>query len=686
MQFRQIDATFGKLERRTLRFEPGLNVIEAPNESGKSTLAAFLRTMLYGLPTRERGTLAEKNLYAPWSGGRMQGRLALSDTAFGDITLQRDSPRANAPMSRFSATYTGTGETVSALNASDCGETLLGVPREVYERSAFIRQSGLAIDQNTELERRIAALITTGEEGASYTEASAALKKQLNLRRSNSRNGQIPTLEREIDAAQSDLAELQRLTRERTEAENELSALLDEEKAVRADLEKHALADRQARAEEKAAAERAWNEADAKTEILYRMIHDANTPAKEELEQQRAKLRALDDLSVQQREAAQRHRDAEDALRSFDSTHSADVRVAHAPIYYIGIALCLLAGFVLLWLRRTIPAAACLCAALLPLILYLTARTRAQRTAQEIARSHGELETAVQEAAAAKSVLDAAYDAQSAAILSRLGAEDLAHAGAYIDENLARYQMLAQFEREAQERQLRFELLDREKDDAPLPDGPVARPERSASELRSLLARLIPRREELQRRMDYRDGRIRAIGEADELIAALERKRAARDELQAEYDSIQLAMDALERANTTLQNRFSPELGERAAAYFAALTGGKYETVLLDRSFHALTAESGEGVAHDAAYLSQGAFDQLYLAVRLAICDMVLPQEKNVPLVLDDALMNFDDARCANALEVLLRIAQRRQILLLTCQHREAACLAGREGVHLLSL
>ena len=32
MQFRQVDATFGKLERRTLRFEPGLNVIEAPKE------------------------------------------------------------------------------------------------------------------------------------------------------------------------------------------------------------------------------------------------------------------------------------------------------------------------------------------------------------------------------------------------------------------------------------------------------------------------------------------------------------------------------------------------------------------------------------------------------------------------------------------------------------------------------
>lgn len=52
--------------------------------------------------------------------------------------------------------------------------------------------------------------------------------------------------------------------------------------------------------------------------------------------------------------------------------------------------------------------------------------------------------------------------------------------------------------------------------------------------------------------------------------------------------------------------------------------------------------------------LSQGAADQLYLAVRLAICDMVLPAEKHVPLILDDALVTFDDDRLRAALDYLL--------------------------------
>ena len=71
----------------------------------------------------------------------------------------------------------------------------------------------------------------------------------------------------------------------------------------------------------------------------------------------------------------------------------------------------------------------------------------------------------------------------------------------------------------------------------------------------------------------------------------------------------------------------------------------------------------------EALLLSQGAADQLYLALRLAICDMILPE--GVPLMLDDALVTFDDDRMAAALDYLAELSKKRQILLFTCQHRE---------------
>ena len=65
---------------------------------------------------------------------------------------------------------------------------------------------------------------------------------------------------------------------------------------------------------------------------------------------------------------------------------------------------------------------------------------------------------------------------------------------------------------------------------------------------------------------------------------------------------------------------------------------------------------------------------------------MVLPADRKSPLILDDALANFDDDRLAAALDWLLVESTSRQILLFTCQNRESVYLAGREGVHLLTL
>ena len=205
MDILHLTGTFGRLDHSELSLSPGLNVLYAPNETGKSTWGAFIRTMLYGLSTRERGPLADKNRYAPWTGAPMQGRMDL--TTHGDAcTLLRETRRAASPLGEFSCTYTGTGTPVPGITGQNAGEVLLGVPREVFERSAFIGQNALAVDQDAELERRIAALISTGEEDTSYSESYERLKKQLNARRANRSTGQIPALEQEIAQLEDALA------------------------------------------------------------------------------------------------------------------------------------------------------------------------------------------------------------------------------------------------------------------------------------------------------------------------------------------------------------------------------------------------------------------------------------------------------------------------------------------------
>lgn len=81
-----------------------------------------------------------KTAMLPGPGALMAGRVDCRWKG-RDITLMRATRRQGTPMGEFKALYAGTGDVVPDLTGQNCGETLLGVTREVYERSAFIRQS-----------------------------------------------------------------------------------------------------------------------------------------------------------------------------------------------------------------------------------------------------------------------------------------------------------------------------------------------------------------------------------------------------------------------------------------------------------------------------------------------------------------------------------------------------------------
>ena len=102
MRLKTMTAAFGRLNGQRLELSSGLNLIQAPNEGGKSTWAAFLKAMLYGIDTRDRdkkGHLADKNRYQPWSGIPMEGEITL-EWQGRDITLRR-GPRGNVPFGAF---------------------------------------------------------------------------------------------------------------------------------------------------------------------------------------------------------------------------------------------------------------------------------------------------------------------------------------------------------------------------------------------------------------------------------------------------------------------------------------------------------------------------------------------------------------------------------------------------------
>ncbi len=687
MQLRRLQATFGKLEGDTLVLSPGLNCIHAPNEAGKSTWCAFLRAMLYGLPAKARGPLADKNRYAPWSGRAMEGMLE-AETDLGVITITRQTLRPNSPMGAFRAVYTGTAETVEALTAGDCGERLTGVPLGVFARSAFISQAAMPISQDAELERRIAALVTTGEEDASYTEGLERLKKQMNRLRYH-KAGLLPQLEQEI-------AQLRAANDTAAALERQLESLRSQQASLRRRCQEAESQLARQRQSQLALAQKSL--AAAEEQVLRLEAAVQALPSQESLLQLRAAIAALAGQSDTCEEARQRAKAARRQLETAEAALSALPPPRPSPEPHVSsggvfsraapwlAALVLLAAGLLLSLRFSLAPA--LPAGILAgaAVLLFTARRRSARRARETAADppadsertrRAAAEEQVEAARAALRDAETAYEALAAALTGsekRLIRQaqafsphvaDLAGAEESADEALEQHRQLELARQEAERQRLRCAMLPPET--AVFPEETVP----AAGDVQSTLAADRAELEQLRAQEQYLLGRIQALQEEDTLSAALTEKEALRTRLQAEYDALSLAAEALSRANSQLQTRFSPALGENAAKLFAKLTKGRYNKVFLNREMDVSAGQRGSEMARDIPQLSQGTADQLYLAVRLAICDMVLPVEKQVPLILDDALAHFDDERMAAALDVLVERAQARQILLFSCHDRE---------------
>ena len=711
MKIKRLTATFGRLENETLRLEPGLNIIEAPNERGKSTWTAFLRVMLYGLNTRDRSANADKRRYLPWSGSAMQGVLE-ADTCLGDVTITRSTVRANAPMGAFSAVHTGTSEPVAGLTAAGCGEALLGVPLEVYERSAYIRQSGLAVDQNAALERRIAALITTGEEDTSYTDAADRLRRQLTRRRYN-KTGLLPQAERELEELERTAAEGRTLEESCRRWEAELEAAQAQNAALTADLRRHDQADAAQAIAQVQQARVAWEAAKAEAQQAADSLGDL--PDAEALQALRGSLDALEPVAEAVRTAEEREETAAQAMAHADEALAAHPLAGRTPeeaaalaaetgprpaLSPLGIALPLLAGAAAAavtalagggWLAAVLGLAVlavALAAFLLPLRGRQAAWDRQQETLdrqrQEAAEAYtilyekaAQARTAWRDARSARDALAASFDTNLDRCLEQVRsfapAEDLADAQRAVDTALHRQADARDARRREEAARLRWELC---RDQAPqAPAGEVERPAVSREALQARLRENAAREEDLRRQLHTAQGRLQALGDPLQLQAEAEETARRREDLQREYDAIALAQEVLDRANAELQSRFSPALGEKSAEIFTKLTGGKYNKVLLNRDMAPSAQEAGGMLPRQAALLSQGTADQLYLAVRLAICQMVLPAEQAAPILLDDALVTFDDKRLAAALDYLAELGTERQILLFTCQSREARCL-----------
>lgn len=646
MIIRKMTACFGMLQNSTLELREGLNIVFAPNESGKSTWCSFIKAMLYGIETgaREKGGVKPDKLrFAPWSGAPMAGSMDIEYEG-QRITLLRQG-RESAPMRDFSAVLTGSSAAARGIDPSAAGETLLGVSKDVFERSAFIGQGKVAVGASPELEKRISAIVQTGEESSSVTEAEERLKAAARRRRYN-KSGRLSEIEKELEEIRESLAECAREAQKGEELKKAKAEALERRDALTAKV----------------------------AEIRKGTRHDTL----EKLSESRGKVKAQEDICREiDLKLEETGRKLESGVFGEDEPHKCRERLSEdenklvslekrikkggaIAVYSVLLAVFLFVCAALVITSQYVPSALplLLCVLCILRIIYISKNCRIAKE-EKIAILAVYKCLSAQEAEKALAEHDILYSEHAAFIEKR----KLAYA-VLDDVNKTRAELEA----------------------ALLKDLDFTEGGTEAAQHTKLLEDAERALRSIREQSAAWEGRQSALKDPELLKTKLDALSSEHEKLTEEYDALMLALATLKDAGEEISHRITPKLSSLAAGIFSKLTASRYDAILLDKEFRAEARLEGDPIPRDASFLSAGTVDQLYLAVRLAICELALPPEKSCPVILDDALVNFDDERCGMALKLLAEMAKDRQFVLFTCHKREADLMRSVSGMHVAEI
>ena len=708
MRIYRMRATFGKLEDQVLELQPGMNIIEAPNEWGKSTWCAFLVAMLYGIETRARTTqaaLAEKEKYAPWSGSPMEGRMDLNWNG-RDITIERRT-KGRTPFGVFKAYETETGLEVEELTAANCGQMLLGVEKSVFTRTGFLRLNDLPVTQDEALRRRLNALVTTGDESGAGEALGAKLKELKNACRYN-RSGLLPKAEAELAALEDKQRELVRLNRDaqmigiyQEQTETYLRQLKNHQAAI---AYQNALAD-QARVR---VAERAVTDAVARRDRLEGEC--AALPGKEAAEEKRRQVRDLQQqwMAVQEeRQALPQEPEEPEKVAAFEGMEPAELleKVQADAARYAVLCekmekkpvlgwICMILGLLAMAVSAALQLWVVLGLGALLLAFGMVAYSGNRKLyrdmkaeAEALADSYPwrEPDRWMTEA---ESYLNRQNQYRSRLARHKAAQEALDQRTSMVRQQLQELTLGLELRQVLETLQ---QVIDHwsELEDA---RGDLKQAENYLQSIRAMAKTAVPpeyedsltlseletnqkigeytlRKSQLIEQLGKLHGAMNAMGDEQVLQTRIDGLRKRIADLEETAAALDIAQQTLAAATEQLQRRFAPRIAERAKDLFAKLTGGRYDRLNLTRELTVDAAAAGEMTMRSAQWRSEGTVDQLYIALRLAVAEELVP---DAPLVLDDALVRFDDQRLKNALSLLVEATASKQVILFTCQNRES--------------
>lgn len=644
-----IDA-FGKLQNFSLELKEGLNIIFGDNEAGKSTLQLFIKAMFYGLPKRKKAgeALKERERAVPWGKTKASGSI-LFKFCGKDIVIRRDFGKTSAD-DTIEAYELNSGLTEKSLCREAPGEVLFNMNEVTFEKILWIKQNGVYMGgRDDTITKRLESLSSDGDETVSSAKAVDRLKAiELSLKAPTSKHlpGKIDILNNKLDE----------LTIERY---NLLESIEKEKSASckTAELKKELfnVGQKIKSAEEK---QKKIIESRINSVKLERYLKAKEYKLKIDNIRKSDEYRRCFVISDELFYKAESLNTSVDSLRDLNDTNYEKFKKRKnlsltAIIVSLILVITIAAATALLTHKTENTTAFTLIAAGDISVLYIALILKRIKSAKTKRFKNEKIE---------QSQLDALIEAKSEliSIFSQTKTSS-------IDELRSLHTAKHSFKEriDALKATTASILGDDTFEELEEFAQNTESPPEDSEEISNFLCSMRKKQLELTAEINKLSGTEeedspRTIRDIDiDIQQTSEEIKRYTDKLEA----VRLAVSAINDASAKRQLEFTPRLNSSASEFLKILTLNKYKKISVGDDYKMRVYTENGYVA--AEYLSLGAYEQIYLALRLALCDLTTD---GFVLFMDDILTSYDNKRASNALGLFQKLGKNRQIILFLCR------------------
>lgn len=679
---------YGNIEDKDINLSSGINIIHGRNESGKSTLLNYIVSSFYGISKNKDGKfLSDYEKYKPWNNTEFSGRIQYELDNGEKFEIFRDFNKKNPKIYNDKLEDITNQYEIDKRDGSKFFFEQIGIDKQMYLSTVVSMQEEVRLedkDQNI-LVQKIANLAGTGEDNVSYKKALTKLQDKIRDEIGTNKTTQKPInlLEKEINNIEKRIEEINPYRDRKYEIDSEKEKI--EELIKQLEIKEKMLIELQdsmknedVKNKEIELKEANKNENLSKIAELKNKESELNKDVDKINENIESTRKYIENKKKEQEKIDTEMIDIKTMKIEEDSPKSNNVSIVFLIIF---IVLILLGAVSILKLKNYAITAALGFLVILDIIFYVNKmkkqskhkkeksnKIKAENSAKinELEKKQKDLLVDITEKIEQlkkhedneREISNEVSMIKGQIILLEKNNERISDEVKIIKENLKNK---GNYKKE--------EIINKYKEQVDDITELLKNEDYKVKDIEELINNYKVKIKGLE--IEYNT----IVPQLDEIVMLeekLESDLENLDELKYQEETINIAIKNLTEAYEEMKTTITPKFTKSLSSSIDKISNNKYNKVTINDE-NGMIIENDRGEYIEAAKLSAGTIDQLYLALRLSMIDDLSKEE--LPIILDETFAYFDNDRLKNALQYLNEELQNHQTIIFTCNNREKEIL-----------